>query len=317
MAASQTKMEWWPQYTQIFNNELDQIGKNSLLRQKRIEVSQHSAASENLKQFFKDLSPYIVVGSMFLLLFLYCFGYIGSNKKNKNKNKNNRKIFPTIGGPFTKLFKVIRDFIQTIFTPSHQIRLMTRMFKFGGASVDTKPRDRLKVGRCDNIRWADKEGEGRPGHCETTSRPEDIHWELDIMQFPEYFDLPVSIKNEFSNKLNVIIPYSLKPEASFYVPMCEKAVYADTCDRNDPHNLSKCQKAHLFEDNGLSCKLREQSSLRYPIGKRCVNSNSVDIMPIASMPKRGKLLADLNKKINKKNIKKTISNIAHKIRHKH
>jgi hypothetical protein len=58
----------------------------------------------------------------------------------------------------------------------------------------------------------------------------------------------------------VKIPWDVNPEATFYLPQCEKAYYPKTCTTS-----GICVKADMFEDLGLSCRPKDDKlPTQYP-----------------------------------------------------
>ena len=98
------------------------------------------------------------------------------------------------------------------------------------------------------------------GQCDNSVHPIDLTWKLDNTKTPEYFDLPASRKAELDKYSSIKIPWDINPEASFYVPQCEKAYYPQTCTSS-----GICEKADMFEDLGLSCKIKDDKlPTQYP-----------------------------------------------------
>ena len=96
------------------------------------------------------------------------------------------------------------------------------------------------------MKWVETTAEGAKGHCDNSVHPIDLTWKLDNTKTPEYFDLPQVRKAQLDKYSTVKIPWDVNPEASFYVPQCEKAYYPQTCKSN-----GICEKADMFEDLGL------------------------------------------------------------------
>ena len=252
---------------------------------------------QSILNLIKALVPYLV---LFLIIFIlwWIFSKGSSipmptpNKKNVNK-----------GGLWNNFMKQI----NSLFSFSHEARKFFRMFSPLSGDPNTIDRPVIGSGRCNNIEWIETDGEahianeGDQGYCETTILPNDIKWKLDTSKMPEYGELPKVAKDSVKKQLDVIIPWDHNDEASFYVPQCDKAVYANTCDPKDPKNYNKCKRADLLEDNGMTCRLREQTSLMYREGKRCNNSPNVGIIN----PKNYRILTLLQRLQNKLDQAKT------------
>jgi len=235
-------------------------------------------AQSKFRDAYKSILEY---GVPYLVLFIV-FAVIlfalkkGSTPPRPTSRANLRKDLGYIG----KLLKTIKN--QFSFGPT--FKKMARMVSFTGADTPSISRPGLDSGRSDNVIWVETDGEGNlvqegeMGYSETTTIPDNIYWKMDISRMPEYSQLPEYIRKQIKNQTEIIIPWDQNSEQSFYVPQCEKAVFAKSCDPNDPTNLSKCAPADLFEDNGMSCRLKEQTSLSYTGGKRCNTSSDVGII---------------------------------------
>ena len=226
------------------------------------------------KSILKYGMPYLVLFIVFAVI-LFALKK-GSTPPRPTSKANLRKNLGYIG----KLLKTIKN--QFSFGPT--FKKMARMISFTGADTPSISRPGLNSGRSDNVIWVETDGEGNlvqegeMGYSETTTIPDNIYWKMDLSRMPEYSQLPEYIRKQIKNQTEIIIPWDQNSEQSFYVPQCEKAVFAKSCDPNDPKNLSKCTRADLFEDNGMSCRLKEQTSLSYTGGKRCNTSSDVGII---------------------------------------
>lgn len=141
--------------------------------------------------------------------------------------------------------------------------------------LNTIPRQNMMSGRCDNLRWLQDAPDGAKGFCWSAIRPKPIIWELDLSKMPEYFELPTPRKQDIDTKLKVKIPYSSNPEDSFYVPRCDLATFEGVPDENDP--TKEMSAAHLLEDTGTTCRLRELPSNGYTAMQR-KSKNNLDNM---------------------------------------
>jgi len=226
------------------------------------------------------LTPFILI---IILYFLF--------RPRKSSTPSLKRYYNNTKGFFAK----IKKFFKSLIKLSHRTK---NIFNIFGSTDQTNARYRIG-GRCDNITWVETDGDGNiaddGAYCETSVLPDNIQWKLDTSKMPEYGQLPKNMKDIVKGNLNVTIPFDHNDEASFYVPQCEKAVFTDTCDKNDPTNLDKCQKANLLEDNGMSCRLKEQTSLSYKAASRCSNSQDVGIVD----PKNVRILTLLKRLQNK------------------
>ena len=176
-------------------------------------------------------------------------------------------------------FYVIWNQFKSIFRIPPQLKLLFNGFSQYGDGGPTVPRALLKSGRCDNIQWIEKTGDGKSGTCESAIRPRDLIWTLDTQLNPEFSDtntngggfIAYAAKNKIDtqqwlNNTNVVIPWDRSPTTTFFVPQCEEAYFAKQC-RVEP-NSKKCEKtehwangyccikANLLKEQGLTCGLK-------------------------------------------------------------
>jgi len=226
---------------------------------------------ETLKAFLKNFMPYIALFTVFIVIVILM-------------KKGSKTRLPSSKPNIKKDLGFLKNYIKSLnkfFSLGPSFKKFARIISLTGGNIQSNSRPIYTSGRSDNITWVETDGDGNltadgeMGYCETTGTPDNIYWKMDSTRMPEYAFLPKSIKDNIKNQMDVIIPWDVNDEASFYVPQCDKAVYAYNCDPND---LSKCIRADLLEDNGMSCRLKEQTSLSYKAGKRCKNSNDVGII---------------------------------------
>lgn len=238
-------------------------------------MSQLASAAGPGKQaiimFMENFMKYLII---FIVIFILYLMFRKASRAPKTV-----KITSKVTGLFGRLMKFLNTILNKVFSFGPQIRKITSMFNVLGGDVPDIPRNAERNGRCNNVSWieTDEDGhmtqDGVQGYCETTTRPANIKWQMDVMRMPEYAELPSEIKKQIKNQLKVTIPWDHNEEASFYVPQCDQAVYTDTCDPKHPNDLRRCMKADILEDNGMSCRLREQTSLSYAAGVRSAGSN--------------------------------------------
>jgi len=248
--------------------------------------------SSALGPVWRNVAPYI---ALVMAIFIIVIIFQGGLKQKKHTAHSN---------PLAKLRKQIRGienagknihfpktkkFIERIFHPTYKLKHTSNLFS-GGAHANGLERPNLASGRCDNLKWAETTGEGKKGSCDTTVHPIDITWNIDSTSTPEYYELPQSRKDELEKYGTVKIPWDVNPEASYYVPQCEKAYYPKTCTTS-----GICVKADMFEDLGLSCKRKEDKlPTQYPLtqsqpnttatfddknSKKCIDINTLKYVP--------------------------------------
>lgn len=280
--------------TKIKNRELDM--QEQVADAQTDNASSQKFSAKNIINLLKTAFPYITLGLVCLLLW-YIFKKGSSVPAPMPTKRNVAKE-----GLFNSFFNQLNK----IFSFSYETKKFLRMLSPLSGDVSSNDRPIIGSGRCNNMEWVETNGEsrigseGEQGYCETTILPNDIKWKLDTARMPEYAELPKILKDSIKNQLDIIIPWSHNEEASFYVPQCDKAVFAKTCDPKDPTNYAKCKRADLLEDNGMTCKLREQTSLMYKEGKRCNNSTNVGIID----PKNYRILTLIERLQNKLNAAK-------------
>lgn len=264
--------------------ETKELQENSKihLEKRRVKAMERMAKS-NLKlfmlAFLKDLSPYIVLAFVILLIISASKGgaMLRPLKKIDAKRK---KAFARAQSKWQRLKRWIKTklaWLIRLLTPSYRVRLFLKMFTpFGGKSSQI-PRQRIMSGRCDNHRWIqitdkdkiDLNTDGKRGYCFSSIRPEDIEWELDVSKMPDYNDLPQQTRKNMQSKMKIIIPFdkedSVRDGNTFFVPRCDKAYYKDAKDAK-----GKPVPASLLEDTGTTCKLAS-----YPFVKGSYSENDV------------------------------------------
>lgn len=268
------------------------------------QVANAQSVLSSDKTFFRKFTDFILqFGIPYLILIIVIFLLIYFFKKGSSiptpmpKKRNIAKE-----GMFNSFFNQLNK----IFSLSYETKKFLRMLSPLSGDVSSNDRPMIASGRCNNMEWVETDGEsrmgseGQQGYCETTILPNDIKWKLDTTRMPEYGELPKVVRDRIKNQLDIIIPWNHNEEASFYVPQCDKAVFAKTCDPKDPTNYAKCKRADLLEDNGMTCKLREQTSLMYKEGRRCNNSTNVGIID----PKNYRILTLIQRLQNKLNAAK-------------
>jgi hypothetical protein len=239
-----------------------------------------------LEPFWRNAAPYVVLGIVLIVLVLALKGGLGFGSKGKSGGKPSsfgnpiaalrraasgvsraasgakRKLVEKehyIIRKIKQLFQKIAKFFQKLFHPLYKVKQFTNIVS-GGAHDTGFDRTKIESGRCDNMKWVETTAEGAKGQCDNTVHPIDLTWKLDNTKTPEYFDLPQVRKAQLDKYSTVKIPWDVNPEASFYVPQCEKAYYPQTCKSN-----GICEKADMFEDLGLSCRPKDDKlPTQYP-----------------------------------------------------
>ena len=206
-------------------------------------------------QFLEKAMPYLVL-FMVLVLILYSKDIFGQlpNKPRANNPlyviKSQYYLFRNKGLSYYRLllWRINRWWAKvTTFFKMKRVASMAS----GGAHVITIDREQLQNGRCDNLSWVETTHDGASGQCYNTVHPTDMTWKLDSSKTNEFYDLPQGRKNELKNYGTVKIPWDVNPEASFYVPQCEKAYYSDTCTQN-----GICVVADIYDDLGMECRVK-------------------------------------------------------------
>ena len=243
---------------------------------------------ETIKAFLKNFMPYIALFTVFIVIVILMKK--GSKSPVPSSKLNIKKDL----GFFKNYLKSFNKF----FSLGPSFKKFARILSPTSGDIQSNGRPVLTSGRSDNVTWVETDGDGNltadgeMGYCETTRSPDNIYWKMDSTRMPEYAFLPKSVKDNIKNQMDIIIPWDINEEASFFVPQCEKAVYAYNCNPND---LSKCTRADLLEDNGMSCRLKEQTSLSYKGGKRCNNADDVGIIN----PKNARIMTLIKRLQNK------------------
>jgi hypothetical protein len=246
-----------------------------------------------LDPLWKNAAPYVVLAVVIitLVVFMKNTNSIISNRRsnistakrikqsaNKNLNPSNYYIIRQIQKLWSWILSKFKKIIDKILAPLYRIRQFTGMIS--GGAHDNSPilRQRIESGRCDNLKWVETTAEGTKGYCNNSIHPIDLTWKIDTTKTPEYFDLPQIRKQQLENYLTVKIPWDKSPNATFYVPKCDKAYYPATCTKE-----GICQKADLFEDVGLACRLKDDKlPTQYPGPPNEATKNTFDNATIKS-----------------------------------
>jgi len=257
-----------------------------------------------LEPLWRNIAPYVALAIVIIVAVSFLKG--GGKKSNNSRQNRGRNPFSGLGRTIRnaertvekdtvlafkwtrKIFRRIIKFFEKLFHPLYQITQFFNLFSGGAHSKNVFDRTQIQSGRCDNINWLETTDEGKKGVCDIAKHPTDLTWNLDTSQTPEYFELPQSRKSQLDIYNTVKIPWDVNPEASFYVPQCEKAYYPKTCTKN-----GICIKADMFEDLGLTCKAKnDKLPTQYPIGsdteshsfddattKKCIDINTLSYVP--------------------------------------
>jgi len=264
-----------------------------------------------LEPLWRNIAPYVALALVLIIAVMFLKG---GSKKNNNRNKSSgfkfRNPFSGIGKTIgkiertakkdtqiafkwtRKLFERLIKFLQKLFHPFYKLTQFFHLFS-GGAHTRAFNRIQIGSGRCDNVKWLETTAEGQKGLCDAAKHPIDLTWNLDSSKTPEYFDLPQSRKSQLDSYTTVKIPWDINPEASFYVPQCDKAYYPKTCNSS-----GICVKADMFEDLGLSCRIKDDKlPTQYPTvsdksstttststsfddsTKKCIDINTLSYVP--------------------------------------
>lgn len=221
----------------------------------------------------KDLSPYIALGVVIWVVFMGK-GLPGRAANTGASGRRRDSVFNSVKTPFQRF----KEWLSRKFAwlaPGYRYRQFMRMFSFLGGSIKTVPRPRMVNGRCDNEEWKELGGDGRPGLCARTFSPKEIQWTFDSDKMPELNKMPEVLYNEKTNqgrRLQVTIPWAL--QGTFYVPQCSRAKFSDGTSA-----------AHLFTDEGMTCRKKEIAAPRFTAKYRPKNASSKDDYATANDPK--------------------------------
>ena len=258
-----------------------------------------------LEPAWRNLVPYLVLGIVLITLVLLLKNAVSKPKAKSTKSS-------TYGNPIAKLklaanrakkflikeehyiirkikkfFQYIAKYFEKLLHPFYKLRQISNIASGGGHDTAFE-RIKIESGRCDNMKWVETTEEGKKGYCDNAVHPIDLTWKLDNTRTPEYFDLPATRKSELDKYSTVKIPWDVNPEASFYVPQCEKAYYPQTCKSN-----GICEKADMFEDLGLTCKPKDDKlPTQYPLSDDkpslsfddTANKKCIDLHTLAEVP---------------------------------
>lgn len=198
-------------------------------------VSLLVALTYALMIFVTFAMPYIILGIVIYLIYCACNNQSAwGNAKKTNTSKSDLWIQRQLKKADPKYWL------------SHDTKIFINSFG-GDKKPKTTPRPLMKSGRCDNISFVEDSPQGVYGHCESTKIPDDIIFDIDQSQIPEFISLPANLKKVLEPRLHIKIPYTKKPEESFYVPQCDKATYSDGT------------AVDLYDEAGMSCKLMTKS----------------------------------------------------------
>lgn len=199
-----------------------------------------------------QIMPYLAL--ILVIMVIISFVIICTKVKQVKNNPAIRKARQRTLGFFGKIKYAIKTLINRVFGPILKIlafdsstkgflRMMNPMAK----QVPSVPREQLKSGRCDNMKFVENRNQ-----CEATVKPDDILWELDISKFPEYYNLPIAEQKRLEKRLKVYIPW--QQNASFYVPQCNKARFQGEVEGS---------ASKLLLENGTTCRLNEIKSEKF------------------------------------------------------
>jgi hypothetical protein len=176
--------------------------------------------------FIYVVLPYVVLFTVIIIIYMLC-----------NKSPPGPPGPPGSTPPSSSMFPSL---------PSG-VRMQLYSINPFGSPQPTIARSLIQSGRCDNVNFIEDTPEGEAGHCEVSQSPDPITWTIDSSQLSEYAYLPKDLIKLLNPKLQVTIPYTREPEASFFVPQCDHAVYSDGTP------------ADIYDDFGMSCKLKTKS----------------------------------------------------------
>jgi len=266
------------QHNELVMQNIRNVAIEQVNRNKQVYASVHGSRAQNLNalaQLRKNPNAFVgfirttykaiidklalyIAPIICIILIIFYIAYL-KKKKKKNSSDTSKGIISDNTYNMPK-------------SSSWQINQFMSALNPLGSTGATVPRN-LIPGRCDMTKWIPNASD--KSKCDATQRPKDIIWSLDLSKMgSDYSNLPDKIKNNNSKYRNILIPYDKSPEASFYVPQCDKAVYYDTC--TDVNDLSTCQPAPLFDDLGLSCALKKQKSQSYTNTSICNSNTSKD-----------------------------------------
>lgn len=232
-----------------------------------------SNASVFFLSFLKDLSPYLVLALIIIVVIILAKGAKRSNVQSDPKKLS---VFNQAKTRTQRIISWIKEKIALVLSklmPGYQLRMMFSMI--GGPKYsNVVPREQVKSGRCDNYRWIqlDKnnniviDSDGQEGRCFSAIRPKNIEWELDISKTPEFYELPEARQTQLKPKMKIVIPYdtedSIKDGNTFFIPRCDRAYYGDDPTKKVPIN-------QVLEDAGTTCRM-----VSHPIAKAAYSRSS-------------------------------------------
>lgn len=260
-----------------------------------------------LEPFWRNAAPYVVLAIVLVVLIMVLKNSLGRSRsrpanaprfnfgnpiaKLKRAARNTKNFLIKeehyIIRKIKKIFANIAKFFEKLLHPLYKLRQVTNIAS-GGAHDTAYERIKIESGRCDNMKWVETTDEGKKGYCDNAVHPIDLTWKIDNTKTPDYFDLPASRKSQIDKYSTVKIPWDVNPEASFYVPQCEKAYYPQTCKSN-----GICEKADMFEDLGLTCKPKDDKlPTQYPVTEDkpatsfddTENKKCIDLHTLADVP---------------------------------
>jgi hypothetical protein len=232
-----------------------------------------------LHSIWNKFSDYLaLVLGILLFIFLMSAAFKATSKKKSSPAR--KKTFQKQKKP--SIWQRFTDWTSHAVSPVSST--IGRLNPFRG-DPPTIARPPYGAGRCDNIEWRDMGGEGNPGLCVRSYATPTTVWTLDPDTMPELNELPgpmsETIRGKDNSKMQIHIPW--KTQSTFYVPQCKDAYFLEK-DTNG--NLIQQSAAHLLEEQGLSCKLREVLSTTYDENKyRPKNSVQKDAWATTNDPK--------------------------------
>lgn len=219
--------------------------------------------------FFKG--KFAAYTAFFLALYILYLIFRGDSSSDDSSHETNNSIRNKRYKDSHKKtwYEKLWDKIVEFFTPGYYIYSLLGKFSPRGLNGGkTSDRNTMSSGRCNGVKWdEDPKKEGRGGTCINHTPPKPIVWNIHVSENIEYNTMKSALKTNFKDTA-VVIPYDLNPEASFYVPQCDKMYFENKCRKIKTTQKCKknevtvngnecCEKTNMYIDNGTSCSYAE------------------------------------------------------------
>ncbi len=266
-----------------------------LARKRELHIRDISAITPTKFTFgavWLQLAPYIAI-IIIILIFVVIISIGATKTPLRNiKKKHVFGIFNFIKKALTRIFSPLVNIFKKISTTLKKLNPLRQ------GNIDTIPRQKIAVGRCDNLNFLDinydedkpsEYNEANPGKCYVSVIPKDTVWNIDLTRMNEYRSLPEYFKKDINkqSKLKIIIPYgpyrsSTAPpyktdtppteinDQTYFVPYCEKAMFDEGASSREG------SAKDLLEDQGFTCSLVEKDSSKYKAFNIITDNNGND-----------------------------------------